>query len=537
MARIDASGAETGSINELNAVTIGGTGGTRTFTASTALFRSGTKSWRAEQVAPTVVGPIYGQMNFDAIATGCVRLSVLFQTPQPDNDGWTFLSIRDGDTGGAVVMYRVKTGGVDRWNLSFLDATGLQVGAVESVQSAAVGVWHDIYVRWNVGGSPRVAACSVDNGPEFTTTALAAQFPHTTLSRFLFGNGPPPAFGGSDIDVYFDDIIIDNTNAPIDHGRFLVGLTPSSDVQKQLLLPVTGTHFDDVNDMSDATAVATSIGGAEFDIYGLTDAGISTGIPAASITIPTVYGSIRAGSLTDTLIGSDQRVMLRLAGVDGTQAQPTVSVAPTTKRSLVVATTKPGGGNWTGADLDALQFKLGKQSGTLAITYTYQEAWATAEVAIQVNASEAASMAELNDVKNSLALTDSMSLSDTVTSITNRFEQIDTPTLVDIISSLKVSKDFADTVDLTDSITSIKNWIAASDSATLSEVNAIFVRAFVNMDDAFTLTDAVSSVKASLALTDTVSEAAIGDLMIFISYLLATGGGTVVKRFYPIFDD
>lgn len=523
MARVDVSGSETGSVNELDSVTIGGAGGTRTFGSSTTTPRAGLRSWRAVQTTPTSAGNIYGTIT-RAMSTGCVRFSFRFVTLPPSQD--SIVSLRDNLGNGFCFGLNVS---VNRMQVEDGAVAGNSSGSVEFTEPVVAGVWYDAYIRWNVSGATKQFWASFSNQELFLEQT---SWSGTSVQNLNFGISTPPRSGLTSMEVLFDDIIIDNSNAAIDHGRFLVALRPNSDNLKDLLIPAAGTHFDDVSDNADGTFVQTTLAAAQFDLYGLTDCGIDTAIPALSRTIPAVYASIRAGGATDSVAATDQRIGLQLAGVNSALAQPTVSLTPTTKRAILVATTNPSGGNWSPADLNGLQIFVGKNASTLADIYTYIEVWVTAEVAIHINIAETAALADSEVVRGRPALTETITLAEV---LNPRISVVlaDTIALAESMDT-RVRLDFSDGAALVDQLTSLKASLALDDGATLNE--ALLIKVSATLTDGATLADALSSLKASIALTDGATIVETYDHMIFVSYLLATGGTTVRKVIFGIFD-
>lgn len=515
MSRIACTGAESGSIKELDSVTIGGTGGTRTFAAETGQVRAGQKAWRSYiSSAVTTPGRCDGQLNIASTSTGCARFSIY--VAETDISSYAMFTAFNITLGQGIFF------GVD-WATGFFLVGGydgtLFAGQV-NVAEATIGRWYDVYMRWSLSGTKTVTA-RVDNGAEVTAT-LPGTYTLTQVSRIRFGMNADTLSFAAKGDVYFDDIIIDNVNAAIDHGRYIAKITPNADTATAQWGTVGSgaSHAARVTDgadppSSDATGVNTT-GSASQDIYETINLGLS-GFPAK---VSAIYGSLRHGDTADS--PTDSVHIDFLDGSNTIYLQSAVqagSTTPISRNNVVIYPWTPNGK--TLSELDALRIRI--QNSTTAIRkVTVWEVWAMAEIAMQIDASESGVLSDsVSSLTASLPLSETPAFSDLITSLTNRFEEIEVVSLTDGVTSLKNSSSFDESGITNEQITSLKNSLLLDDQGSLTDSSAIFVKVQVSVEDGITLQDVVSSLKNSFETNDEIVEELILENMAFVSILLS----------------
>lgn len=405
MARIDASGAELGNTNELDSVTT--TVGIGSFTSDSAQARSGSRSWHGSIIGATALldagfgtmatpgtDPTAYAVRFSfylapglGITLGSASRINIFACRHGTNAEATSFTVEGAWTNNAATATITVRAGTFAAPLATLTFTGV-----------ATGAWHDLQIRATIGtgvGQTDSWAVRLD-GVEQIGTAV-----DLTLSGLLqvdFGVlGQNDLVNlATDVNVYVDDIIVDDANAGVDtipRPSFLVFLRPDADLATGWTANGAGaTHTARVVDNSDGTSVS-SVVDAQVERFGTSD--IPTGFPAGT-TYPAVYTSWRDSRGGGVSLPGDIVSRHETSGSNGTTTTTVVTDSSTaaTRRSVHTRTVAPSGSAWTVADVNDLRLYLESDVSGVGEAVVVHELWHYAEVAVKVDATDTAAASE-----------------------------------------------------------------------------------------------------------------------------------------------
>lgn len=388
MARFDCSGAEVGSVIELDSTTT--TLSVGAFSSSTDQARSGSRSWKAQITGSTLgTDQASGRMTVaGAPLSFSLRMSIFIPsgatTPTPSTYG--AFRVNFGAAESLVWSVQVEPTGF------FLYDNDDSIKTLGAASLYAYDTWHNfrlqVFVRTGAGALEDVIArCGSDS------VSYSRSFATAGVSSVDFGC-VGVSTGPANLTIYVDDIVFDNSNTDIGSEFNLAFFAPSATDTPQLTLTGAATHHAAVTDESDTSTVGYTASTANIvDIFSATDPRPS--IPAtAAVAVACVYGSCRNGGAVDTLAGVSRVFLWILSGVNSAFARPAPALVPTTRRSVLVSTTRPGGGAWQSADMAILKPTVGKETSTLAESFTFQEVWLYAELIVNVTPTDTPAISE-----------------------------------------------------------------------------------------------------------------------------------------------
>lgn len=377
MARIDATGAEVGSIIEVDSTTATALVGT--FSSSLDVARSGLRSWKAQIAGSTLAtDSAFGSLT---VAGAPTAFTVSFGLYVPS------AGLPSGNP--AVLQIRFLTDTlrlVVSRQLGLLDLDLNPSGA--AVTGLAFDQWHHVRVRVAITGGTDTVTLHV--GDQTSTDSIAVSNNGVTAVEF----GIVEASTAVNATVYIDDLILDNTNADTGYDHQLAFMRPTSTDSAGLTLVGAATHHAAVTDNSDTSTVGYAASTANIvNIYSANNPTPALP-PSGALAVKTVFGSVRNGGAADSLTGTSHVFLWIVGGVNSTFARPAPATSATTRRSTLVSATRPAGGAWLASDLAIIKPTVGKETSGLPETFTFQEVWLYAEVRIDVTVTDTATVTE-----------------------------------------------------------------------------------------------------------------------------------------------
>lgn len=384
MARIDCSGAEVGSVIELDSVTTTLVVGA--FSSSTTRARSGSRSWKGQVTGATdppgaAVSQESGKGRMD-VSPARTTFSVRFS--------FYVASADVAAAGESVSIFSLNDGVLNKYIVPTFDPGGISFALVDSALTGpyAYDTWHNVSIRCvlNIAlpGNLDTFVIRIDKD---TVTQVADTF-DSGISFIEFGI--VQARTAANASVYIDDIVTDSANIDIGDEFQLYYFKPSATDTAGLTLVGAATHHAAVTDQSDTSTVGITPANTAnlVDIFSATDPRPSISAPGGVLNVACVYGSVRNGAATDSLLGTTNVFLWILSGVNSAFARPAPALLATTHRSTLVSTARPGGGAWQSADLAILKPTVGKEASALAESYTFEEVWLYAEALISVTVND-----------------------------------------------------------------------------------------------------------------------------------------------------
>lgn len=379
MGRIDCSGAEVGSVIELDATATTLLVGE--FSSSATFARSGLRSWKAQVTgatdppgAPISTEHAKGRMN---VAGGPTVFSVRFSFYVQSAGLLT--------AGENVEVFTISDNAFNLRVALSCQPTGFSVVSPNAPLTIfAYDTWHNLSIRC-------VLNIALPGNVDTFTWRMDNE--SWSESRDLFDAGIAfiefgivRALNQVNAVAYIDDIVLDNTNVDIGDDLQLAFFAPNAtDSSTLVLVGAAATQHAAVTDEDGTTAVrANATTGNVIATFSANDPRPSPLPTSGSTAIACVYGSCRVGGATDSVTGTTQRFLWSVLGNVNDQATPTPSLTVVTRRSTLVKTTRPQGGAWLSSDMAIIKPIVGKATSALAETYTFQEVWLYAELLINV---------------------------------------------------------------------------------------------------------------------------------------------------------
>lgn len=449
MARRDCSGAEKASTMELDATSVSVVG---SFASDTVQARSGSRAWHAALLAVTILDNAEGRMIPPGTAPTTYSKFFAFWI-DPVNGLAVFSAninifrLRHGPADGDIVGSFVWLDGASTGTFT-VTATDLVTPRTLSFSNIRTGFWNLCQVRCTINtGVGATDSWSVRlNGVEQAGTAT--NFATAGLSRFDFGvlgqNGVSIA---TDLDVFFDDIILDDASSAfqIPDASFLSFHEADTNPTSTWGLVGAANTVLAVTDESDSSYI-NSLTNNQTQEYTLTN--ISTSLPASFLTIPCVYLSTR--DLQDGAVAGGYTARFVEGANLGTSASATSQAAATTKRSLRADPNPPSGAAWTSALVNNTNERFVSVI-SLGQGVRITETWVYAEVQVKINLDDPAALTDaIVSINADVSLNDALALAEAL-AIAADVSVADNLTLADVVASIKVKLTVDDALTATDS--------------------------------------------------------------------------------------
>ncbi|MHB8573548.1 MAG: hypothetical protein ACYDAY_11455 [Candidatus Dormibacteria bacterium] len=504
MARVDATGAEQGTLNELDSTSVVGSG---TVQSSTAQARSGARSWHFKVTAGTdaATGTLSGPLP--ATTSFAIRGSIFVPTGgiSVANDD-TVLKITFASAAGSqgLALHAILNAGKLRLRVVGSNTTGAYAGGTLDVSGLAFDTWHDFCIKGTVNTSPSATETydfRVNRGAY--QTATAGDYAAGVLSSGSIVMGYAAAGGGAS-ECFLDDIIIDDVNADINDARFLAYLRPDADDEghgsPSAWTTIGGgaaSKHAAISDGSDATWIQAPGGGATDKQEGIGLSDIAGTLPAGAV-LQAIYGSWRHTGTVPAQFAATTFAVQDAAG--NTSAGPFsagVGASTVTDRSCAVAAiTSKAASDVAGF---VLLFDGNPTSGVPSVEVF--EAWAYVEVAVTASLTDSASASDaVSSDSATLTTSDSLAESSTLASLTNATAGSDSAALSDVLTTLSASFALNEAPSLADALV-LTVVFALADSAAAADSAQVSVT-FPTQLDAATLADTLTALTALNPLTD-----------------------------------
>jgi hypothetical protein len=398
VARRCATGAEinnatsTGELDAVSTTTPTGTGGAPSalFETSASQAYSGSRSWHGKVVqagTETTSGSAKGTVTSNLPTGTAVTMRGRFFIPAGLSNNQTFVIAgmlfgvtasysHDGGNGTSSMELRVAVDGSGNYTArGFLCDSTSSAASTASVAITA-GAWHSFVLRTDtLTGTNPSAKLTMRIDATTTTSAQTAQAV-TAGSASSVDCGIVAVYtpvGSGTSEAFIDDLIVDDTNADITDGHFLVLIPPASDDvnghSQWSGTPPSGTKYGHLSDQSDSTYIFPgTVGATNIEELGWGSPG-GTGAPQA------VYGWARSGhpGQTDTWT-FEVRDQTDTAVSSAAIAAHTTT---TTDHQIAVASIAA----YARGNLSSFAFRLTTNAGaTSPVTAEVMEVWAYAEL-------------------------------------------------------------------------------------------------------------------------------------------------------------
>lgn len=529
MARRDASGAEKG-LQELNSTTtslVAALGGS--YTSDAANARSGLRAWHANVnvlVATTLANflsaRMFGTLNLPATLP---VISALIPIYVPSGSGallgnvnFVAFCIESGTTGTAA------TGIYGRITFN-ASATAYTLSIESSITGGtALATYPDLPCdKYNMVAITSNLNAVGNESVDIQVNGAGSVTASADVGVLNFGMIHVGILGinsvlnvGANLDVYFDDIIVDDADAFIDAASFLIFHDPDATTFGWAGYPgaLVTAYWNDEDDATGGQS-ATNAQTVDVDVSNIPGGTF----PASGVSIIAVYGSSRDGKPAVTDLAGDYQFIYRESATNGTATVVTTtdSTTLTLRRSVHVRDVKPTGGAWTVAALNGLQLRLVSALGALE-KVRVSELWAYSEVSIKIAVSDNVPLTDaLTSINVDVAIANSIALAEAL-AIKAALSLNDGSLLAEALSVVNRFS-LADAIPLTEAL-AVRATIALADGSPLTE--ALSIEVIADLTDAIGLGEALA-ITVKVNLTD---DGPLVDSVLRVIYVpQGTGGG------------